>query len=54
MEISAEMLVEQTYNFYGIKSSHAMAREFMALATGAVTPGSFFEWVSRQLSSRDY
>lgn len=46
MNFTPQLLVEQTHNFYGLKADIAAAAEFLKLFVGA-TPGSFYEWVTR-------
>lgn len=47
MDITPQMLIEQTQNFYGLKAELATAIEFIERGLGS-TPGSFYEWMIRQ------
>ncbi len=47
MNLTPQMLIEQTQNFYGLKADIAAAIEFIDHCVSA-TPGSFYEWVTRQ------
>ena len=49
MELTPQMLIEQTQNFYGLKADLATAIEYLDRYAG-VTPGSFYEWVIQQAS----
>lgn len=44
MNITPQLLIEQTQNFYGLKAELSAAVEFLNRAVGA-TPGSFYDWV---------
>lgn len=46
MDITAQNLIEETYNYYGLKASLKLAVEFIEQFHCA-TPGSFYEWVNR-------
>lgn len=46
IKFTPQLLIEQTQNFYGLKADIAAATEFLKLVVGA-TPGSFYEWVTR-------
>lgn len=50
MNLTPQMLIEQTQNFYGLKVDIQVAIEFLNQVVGA-TPGSFYEWVSKRQSS---
>lgn len=50
MELTAQMLIEQTHNFYGLKAELSKAKEYLANFVGA-TPGGFYDWVHQQNSS---
>lgn len=44
------MLIDQTQNFYGLKAALADAEEFLSAVVHA-TPGSFYDWMTRQQTS---
>lgn len=46
MIINPQLLIEETYNFYGLKASLAAATEFIK-QFGSATPGSFYDWVHK-------
>lgn len=50
MNITPQLLIEQTYNFYGFKADLSSAVEFINRVVSA-TPGSFYDWVMKQQSS---
>lgn len=50
MDVTPQALIEQTYNYYGLKADLAAAAEFIKLFVCA-TPGGFYEWLLRQDSS---
>lgn len=47
MKFTPQMLVEQTYNYYGLKADIAAAAQFIEKYVSA-TPGAFYEWVNNQ------
>lgn len=47
MNITPQILIEETYNYYGKKASLPMAVEFID-QFGCATPGRFFDWICNQ------
>lgn len=47
MDITAQTLIEQTFNFYGFKAELTKANEYLAHAIGA-SPGGFIEWLNQK------
>lgn len=44
MEIAARNLIEETYNYYGLKASLQLAMDYLE-QFGCATPGSFLDWI---------
>lgn len=47
IDITPETLIEETYNYYGIKAELEAAIEFLSHQVHA-TPSSFMEWICRK------
>lgn len=44
MELTPLMLIEETYNYYGLKADLSAAIDFVSRNAPA-TPGAFYDWV---------
>lgn len=42
--ITPDHLIEETYNYYGLKAELSAAKEFISRNMSA-TPGSFYDWI---------
>lgn len=46
MEITPQILIDMTYNFYGAKADLAAAMEYLRL-TECPQPGAFYDWMMK-------
>ncbi len=46
MELTPSMLIEETYNYYGIKADLSAAIDFVN-QHASVTPGAFYDWMKK-------
>ena len=47
MDIVAKNLIEETYNYYGLKASLSLAIAYLE-QYGCATPGSFLDWIQNR------
>lgn len=49
--ITPQLLIEETYNYYGLKAELSVAKEFISRHISA-TPGIFYEWIKGETKDK--